>query len=499
LAQNVDGSNDTRSLIATTFQTDTENNFFRIESNNLLSDDPSGTVETVSINPNPRELVDLKIKALRLHDITLQGPEEGTNNLKIAMNGIVDEGSGVPENSLENGVNVPSGGEIIVDFNRPIYLSELSFDVQYFGTDLAGANQSQFSIYALTTFHNQKYGDNIIDDSDWTLIGSPEFVSLTGNQDTISKDAIGMFIKSIKIKLSSGVTLKVKNLTFKSFTGTSDQFDSTGDVKSPEMIAVDDPSGILIGDISGVPASFSVLNSDGSSITVDLGDEIPVTRISIGTYAGSDPTKSLMIESWDGVALLSGSPVFETLYNSPISDYEFSVVSWSPRLKDKSREVQVNFLSDDEIADETQLNDLIETFNKSENSDLLSNSGLSGFVFKPNILKDRALTITSSKSSTGEFDGSIFVNSQMDEDGPFASDLSEGTLGLIEKKVNVDFPMRQIRKIRVSLTSQMPNNAGVRVNGLKIYSPIVDETGIAEFPRTGVIWTIRLTASIINQ
>jgi len=491
LAQDVDGSNSTRSLISNTFQTDTENNFFRIESNNLLSDD--------SGSGNPRELVDLKIKGLRLHDITLQGPEENTNNMKVAVTGIIDEGSGVPENALQNGVHVPSNGEIIVDFNKPIYLSEISFDVEYFGTDLAGANQSQFSIYALTTFHNQKYGNNIIDKNDWTLIGSPEFVSLTGNQDSISKDAIGMFVKSVRIFLNSGVTLKVKNLSFKSFTGSSDQFSSSGDVKSPEMITIDDPFGILVADISGMPSSFAVLNSDGSNITIDLEENVPVTRISLGAYSGNDPTKSLKIESWDGATTLLGSPVYEILHNAPISDYELSVVQWTPRLKDKSREVQVIFLSSGDIESESQLNDLIESYNKPENSALLANSGLSGFVFKPNTLKDRTLTITSSKESSGEFDGSIFVNAQMDEDGPFASDLSEETLGLIEKKINVDFPLRQIRKIKISLTSQMPNNAGVRVNGLKIYSPIVDETGTAEFPRTGVAWTIRLTASIITQ
>ena len=491
LAQDVTTDESQRSLIRNVFPTDTENNFFRIESNNILSDGASPPVESV----------DLRVKALRLHDISLSGPEEESNNMKAAMTGIVAEGSGVPENVLENGADLSPNGEVIVDFAKAIYMSEISFDIEYFGGDLAGANQSQFEIYVLPKSCQGVFGQNIVDEVDWVLLGSPEFVSLTGNKDSIKKDAIGMFIKAVRIVLKSGVTLRVSNLTFKSFSGSSDQFQSSGDVNSPEMIVIDDINGLLAVDTSNIASSFSTLNESDSYILVDLEENVPTVRLSLNVFSGGPPTRTLEVDTWDGVTIDgSGDPEFENLYTRTVEDYELSVVQWTPRTKDKSREVQVNFLDNDDLEGETSISDTMRDFNKPENAALLENSGLAGFSFRPNSLKDGSITVSSSENTPeGDFNGSIFVNVQMDEDGPFASDIDDSVLGLIEKNINIDFPMRQVRQIRITLKNQSGSDPNVRLNGLKVFSPLVDEDGMAEFPRSGVTWTIRLTASILTQ
>lgn len=490
LAQIVSTEESNRSMIRNIFSTDTENNFFRIESSSILSDD-SGS--------EPDEKVDIRVKATRLHDITLSGPEEGTNNMKAAANGIVQEGTGVPENALENGVNIPPDGEIIIDFAKPIYVSEINFDVEYFGADLTGANQSQFNIYCLPKFGGQAFGPYIVDNDDWVLLGTPEQVSLTGNSDNIKKDAIGRFIQAIRIELKSGVTFQVSNLTFKSFSGTTDQFTSSGDVSNAEMIVVDDIQGIVNANPISTPSAYATLNESDAYIEVDFDDEIPVTRISMNVFSGGSPTRTIEVDVWDGADTDMGSPVFENVYTGSFNDYEFSIVQWTPKLKDKSREVRVNFLDDDDLEGVTSISDDLKELN-TDNSGLLPNSGLTGFSFRPNSGKDRSLTVSSSNDTTGDgYDGSIFVNAQMDEDGPFSSDIGDSILALLEKNLNIDFPLKQIRKVRITLKNQTGGEPNVRVNGLKMFSPIVDENGDAEFPRSGVLWTIRLTATLLEQ
>jgi hypothetical protein len=489
LAQVVTGEDSTRSLIRHVFSTDLESNFFRIESSDILS------------NSGPVEKVDVKLKGVKLGDISLSGPEESSSNKKVSITGIVDEGTGIPENAIANGVSLSPNGEIIVDFAQPIYISELTFDVEYFGFDVSGANQSQFEIYVLSKSQKETFGPNIVDPSDWILLGSPVQVGLVSNLDTITKDAIGMYIKAFRIVLKSNVSLKVKNLAVKSYVGTSDEFTTIGDVSSPEMIIVDDAIGILTPIMTERASSFATLNENGSSIELDLGENVPVTRISMNTYSGGSPTRTLSVEIWDGVTFdESLNPEYENVYTNTLKDYEYSIVSWTPRLKDKSREVRLNFVENEDLTSDLGVSEELKQYNKPSNSSLLANSGLTKFSFRPNMFKDASLTITSSKATTGEeYQGSVFVNCQMDEDGPFAADIGSDVLGLVEKSLNIDFAMRQIRKIRITLSNQSGNDTDVRINGLKLFSPIVGEDGVAEFPRSGVIWTIRLTASVLSQ
>ena len=86
----------------------------------------------------------------------------------------------------------------------------------------------------------------------------------------------------------------------------------------------------------------------------------------------------------------------------------------------------------------------------------------------------------------------------MDENGPFGSD--QGTVGVIERSVQIEFPVQDVEKVKViAYGFESQNQEPVRINGFKVYTPIIGSDGIAVWPKADITWDIVLRAQTISS
>ena len=501
LAQEVSSEQSNRVLIRKTFPTDIESNFVRLESPSLYDD------------------LTLQIKNLRFYDITTSNPEPVTAIKKVAINGIVDSEITDPENVIDNGVVLSPGGEIIIDFIKPIYINEVNFIAQYMANDLTGLERSEFEFTAIKNIEKRTIGDDLVGPDDWVQLGQNVFYGDRDNEALIKKENIASYIQTLRIRTLTGVSLRLKDLIIKGFASdSSDQIQSSGDINEPENILVDDLEGLLGLNIpDNQSAAFATFNSNNSYVEFDLGETIPITRISMN-IAGEEETntRTIQVDIWDGTTMSSGEPEFDNVFTGPVPNYEFSIVRWTPRTKERSRNVEIEFLDSaapytpDPLLTDSNIGQLLLDFNNlSNNSGLLDRSGLAGWSFKPSIFRDRSITVSSSQGrfETGtdedyidaEADGLIIINAQMDEDGPFSEDVNSNALGLLENSLNVDFPSRNVRRVKITLKNQRSGDASIKINGLRVFTTLVDNEGNSQTPVSTATWNIRLGTIVSTE
>lgn len=492
-------STDHKIFVKYTFPSDIESNFIRLE---------TGAIKPATESGNDLQLK-VMVKGLKAHDLDFGGPTGTTATKNVAINGIV-HGANIPEvghsiitdpenvvaNPSSRGVYLSPGGEIIVNFPKPIFINEINFKAYYDGSGSSSEDYSEFYFYFLPVFEKQTYGEGLVDDSDWVQITDPATFDPSENSSTISIDALSMYAQTIKVAVQSGLTIRINDFTVKSIGGNADQFQASGNVTNPELIVIDDLEAIIVGREGGTrAAAYSTMSNQDDYIIVDIGNisgynGVPVTRISMNISGIDTSTRTLSVDSWDGTTYDGIDYQWENLKTFPVQDYQYSFVNWTAEEKDKSKKVKITTLTGDNIP--SNLSDiLVDANNYSNFSSLFSSNSLQKYSFKPNIYKDRSLTVLSS-GEQDDYDGYIKVNSQMDEDGPFAGDT--GSVGLLEKNVNIDFPLKQIRMIRIKLL-----NSGediLRINGLKTYTPLLTGSGDAIWPKATVVWTIRLNSYI---
>jgi len=494
-------STDHKIFVNYTFPGDIESNFIRLE---------TGSIKAKHEVDNPNDLqVNIMVKGLKANDLDFEGPTGTTATKTVAINGIV-HGATIPEvghsivtdpqnviaNPSSRGVYLSPGGEIIVNFPKPIFINEISFKAYYDGSGSSSEDYSEFYFYFIPVFEKQTYGEGLIDDSDWVQIIDPVTFDPSENSSTISADSLSMYAQTIKIAVQSGLTIRINDFTVKSLGGEEDQFQASGNVTNPELIVIDDLEAIIVGRQGGTrAAAYATMSNQDDYIIVDIGNiagynGVPITRISMNISGIDTSTRTLSVDTWDGSTYDGYNYQWENVKTFPVQDYQYSFVSWSAEEKDKSKKVKITTLTGDNIP--SNLSDiLVDANNYSNFSSLFSSNSLQKYSFKPNIYKDRSLTVLSS-GEQDDYDGYIKVNSQMDADGPFAGDT--GSIGLLEKNVNIDFPLKQIRMIRITLL-----NSGediLRINGLKTYTPLLNSSGDAIWPKATVVWTIKLNAYI---
>ena len=527
LAQEITSSPSDIVFYHKTLPKDLQNNFFRIESRSLHApysgianafgtSGYSGITATTSGYSGAMDpFAEIMIKGLRFSDVELGDTDSSTSlEKKVAVNGIV-HGSYVPgigqiiitdpKDILSNGggVYLSPGGEIVIDFPMHIYVNEISFNVKYDGSKSAASSSSSLQFSCLPIFKGQSYGEDIVSDSDWYPLGD-EIIFDPTITSTVTKDGISMYTNSIRISLNSGVVLRLSNLLVKSFSNVNDvegsQFVVSGYVSNPELIVVDDLQGLLEGNIDGTRATgYASFNEMNSSLTVNLGDPgdgytgIGINRISLN-IAGANTTRTLSISVWDGITLDdSSNEVYDKIYTGYVLNYEYNIVNWSPESKEKSNVVNLQIMDQTQIENlSDNLAEFFRTHHNSNFSTYFDSGQLTGYSFRPNFYKDRSLVISSSTSDTTQpdFTGSIQVNCQMDEDGPFAGEI--GQIGLLERNLNINFPLRLARKIKIEILNRGDSN--IRMNGLKVYVPIIGANGQSVWPRSTVNWDIKLNA-----
>jgi hypothetical protein len=191
----------------------------------------------------------------------------------------------------------------------------------------------------------------------------------------------------------------------------------------------------------------------------------------------------------------------DPIYDDVIQDYMYSIVRWDSRLNSTSDKVDVEILHDDSLTDSGLDTDgHAAAFNSvigvgTNYSQHFSNGALRNYIFRPNARKSRNLTIINSETYNGSpYNGTISVPSQMDENGPFGSD--QGEKGVIERSVLIEFPVANIRKVKITVYGFEENNMEpIRINGFKVYSPLVDSNGVAVWPSASTSWNIVLRAN----
>lgn len=495
------GADQDRSFLKKVFSTDIEANFFRFETPSLF-DRNSG-----------ERRIELQMKNLRVFDVDLNFPEEVTASKKVAINGIVGDPGSYPENLADESGSVilPTNGEIIVDFVKPIYINEVSFFAEFISPDIVGLSGTEFEFSIISNLEKRSETENIISNEDWLVISSKYYGDLTTTKILV-KDNISSYVQALRIRMTSGETsVRMSDLSMKSFiSGFSNQFVSSGSVSFPELIVVDDIVGLLELNTPGIkPSSFASFKSNNSYVELDMGENVPISKISMNVVGDNETnTRTIQVDVWDGETLDAGEEVFENVFTGPVDDFSFSLVRWVPRQKDQSRKVEVEFLDSaapytpDPLLTDDNIGLLLLDFNNISNSSgLLTKSGLAGWAFKPDVFTDRSITVLSSENrlesgNEDEFvddntDGFIVVNAQMDEDGPFFNDIEENSIGMLVNNLNVDFPLKNVRKIRVTVRNQKNGNDAIKINGLRVYSPLVDKDGNAISPVSTTAWDIR--------
>ncbi len=485
-------------LISKIFNTDIESNFFRIESTNLMND--SSDIIT-----------SIKLKNLTFSDVDPSDSFEGHKN--VIVNGLLKSNENCPENIIKSYVNIDSNGEIIVDFTNTMYVDKISFTASFASKDFTTNEKTEFEISAIFAQEKINSGDNIVSPEDWTKIRNNAFYGTNSNKNDIVFDNISEYIEKIKIKIISLYSFKIDNFKVYGFIPKDSNIETFGIIKSPKSIFFDDVFSLIDKTEENKAKKFAIFESNNSSITVDLEDSYPISRIALNTYGDGDTSnRTLTVETWDGISLDSGNPVYENVFTGSVKNYDFSIVKWVPRRMNESRNVEVEFLDSSTlyISNDLNIGDFLLDYNNiSNNSDLISKNGLSGWSFKPSLFDDRSLSVISSQSmfetvSNSDFinkesDGLIVLNCQMDEDGPFSSEISENSIGLLENKVNIDFSVKKVRKIRVSVKNQNNDNGNIRINGLRLFTPVKDSSGMAIMPVNFPEWNIKLNFGISSE
>jgi len=417
----------------------------------------------------------------------------------VVVNGIVYAGnskdpSEIFSENLNAGVVLAPDNEIVITFPKPIYINSVVFDAFFDGQSSGQADLSRFTIYNIPSVEKQTYGEDLYGPDDWKEVGTILFDPET--ESKVEKKNISQFTKAIKIKLDSGVILRVNGLKIKSFAEqNASTFVTSGTVKNAELIVVDDLRG-LQSSSSNLSKAVATM-SENSSITIDFEKEIPCTRISANLY--NIDSRSIRVET-------AGSDgVFSTLFSGAIQNYEYALCRWFPREKQFSRQVDIKVLSSitdndpDSISDELpeELIDFLVLNHQSNFSTYFGTNQLTGLIFRPNVFKSRNITIAGSSTSVSDPSqhGSILVNTQMDDGGFFSSDISLG-LGMIERGLNLDFPLQNIEKVRITILDSGESGEPVKINGFKIYTPLVNSDGNFVTPLSAVNWNIQLRAFV---
>jgi len=504
LAQEVSNDPSNRTFIRKTLPADISSNFFRIESSSVYDNEANG--------------INVYIKSLSVNDVSLSFPDSETAIKTVVVNGIVYGTSQSPENIIENDAILPPDGEIIIDFTKPIYINEINFKAKYSSPDFKGVGRAEFEFLAITNIEKESTGNDLVSSKDWISLGNSVFYGNLNNESEISKKNILSYIQSIRIILKSSISITIKELSIRGFSsGLLNQFVSSGDIKSQELILVDDIFGLLEANNGSVAGAFASFESNNSSLEFDLGQTVPITRITMNV-AGEEETntRTLQVDTWDGTTLSEGNPQFDNVFTGSVPNYGFSLVRWKARPKERSREVEVEFLDSsapytpDPLLNDLELGDFLLDFNNiSNNSGLLLRSGLSGWSFRPSVFKDRSISVSSSEGrfESGDdedyvdenTDGFIVVNAQMDEGGPFKDDGTGNAIGLLENKLSIDFSARDVRKIKITLRNQLFGGSSLKINGLRVYTPIVDSLGMAIFPVSMPELTIRFKINVSTE
>ena len=525
-----------RFLCHHTFQSDVSDTFFRLESQKLVTPydegyrmfgatndadlnywNNSGGSGIAAVGTGTGVGVpyaEILVKGLTFSAIDLPYEDEGLDQKTVAINGIISSGS--PGKIVDDGVGteVTGDNEIVIDFPNHLFLNEVSFDVVV-DENITGDSNSQFNFYYLPQSSISKLNINAVHDSDWKDMGSigfdPADYSPTEllNGVNVELDAVNTFTKTLKIYINTGLKFKIRNLQVKTFAtvGAATQFTKGNGVGNAELIIVDDIHGLIEGKYtSGVDvASYTEFKREGSYVEIDLGElkdedgnlvesgNIPINKVSLNAIGGLGRSIKVEIKNRDSA---SYEPA---IFDERITDYEYTIVEWSPREKTESYIIDVTLSTT--IADpDTDF----DPYGSSQNSDVSSNfstyfgdGALRGFLFRPNIAKSRNVTIIDS-SNIDDSTGTLQFNAQMDEYGPFGSD--QGEHGVIERSIQAEFPVQDVEKVKITVYGFSDNNMQpVRINGLKVYTPIIDGDGIAVWPQPAISWNIVLRAQVISS
>jgi hypothetical protein len=508
-----------------TFQTDVSDIFFRMESRDLITPYDRGNgvdydftwkESTFSLDSNndytPYDgskdpYAEILVKGLTFSNVDISPVDEDTKTIikSVAINGIIKSTNKQPKEFIGDGVEVSSNDEIVIDFPSSIYVSEISFLVSvgaYSGQD----SNSSFELAYLSQSTINKHNYNIVSETDWISAGSvgfdPDDYSDSELQEGIEVklDSLQLFMKSLRIYVKTGISFTIKDFTVKSFASASGStFAKGGGVKNQDMIIIDDTHGLITGKNSDNTdvASYSEFKNEDSYVTVDLGTSgVPINRITMNVVGGL--SRSMKVHLWKyGESTYDSDPI----YDDVIQDYMYSIVRWDSRLNSTSDKVDVEILHDDSLTDSGLDTDgHAAAFNSvigvgTNYSQHFSNGALRNYIFRPNARKSRNLTIINSETYNGSpYNGTISVPSQMDENGPFGSD--QGEKGVIERSVLIEFPVANIRKVKITVYGFEENNMEpIRINGFKVYSPLVDSNGVAVWPSASTSWNIVLRAN----
>jgi len=240
----------------------------------------------------------------------------------------------------------------------------------------------------------------------------------------------------------------------------------------------------------GACVSGQIAESDGTTWTyetpaegqyADVADEDVVYLYSSGVWTTAS---SYSTAHW------------ATMADEIIPDYEYTIVDWTARTSSKSDQIYVEVLTGAALAEKDPIG-LSFNHQTSNYSQHFSSGALRDRVFRTNINKSRNIPIIDSESYdlSSTYDGILTLNAQMNEEDSFKSD--QGETGIIENILNVAFPVRTVRKIRITLYGFENDNTetSVRANGFKVYTPIVDSDGIAVWPSSTVTWNVNLSTS----
>lgn len=488
------------------FDTDVNSNFFRLESRKLRVRE-SGGGGTYYNAENDEPYAEVLVKGLRFYDTDVG--VDGTTK-KVAISGIVNATNKYngkliltdPSNVLGDNIGgaiIAPGGEVIIDFIKEIFISQISFNVSFDSSVRGTMNLATFDLSYISRFEINRYGENSISNLDWQYITS-ETIEQTSSTVTVTFAALNKYAKTMRLSAQSGVTLRVSDLQISSLMNpdTIITNDVTNPIINPDLIFIDDPFGLVdTSSSSKKSVAYAIFGRSKSTLSMDYGafgvePGYPINRISMNIY-GAETTRTIAVDTWDGSTLSSGQPVWDNVFTGYVTNYEYGFVKWIPQNKNKSKNVDLKvILSDDSLLDNysAEFKDNLTDF-----SDYFASNRLIGYSFKPSVYRENSLTICSSNdsSSVAGYTGVIVVNSQMDVDGPFYDDIASGD-GLVERNLNIEFPLKTVRRIRIKTLNNGKNN--IRINGLKIYSPIVNADGTPIWPRSVVNWDIKINAFV---
>jgi hypothetical protein len=303
-----------------------------------------------------------------------------------------------------------------------------------------------------------------------------------------------------------------------------------------------------------VPANYYTVKGAWSEIISYLpGDLVEYLGDYYGCILWVGPTSTT--PNNDGSHWQKNNPVYENIYGTTyFSDYEYCVVNWEPQQKFNSKKVNIKVNSSTagytinsngvtwtsgityspgnyvlnsgdssyyacissssfhsatppnqdpvnwKFLSTTQIDEMSETFKEhmtSNNSVNFDINNLAGWSFKPDIYGNDSLAVIGSTTDGTQqgYDGIITINEQMDEDGPFAGDVNGW--GLLENNVDFNFPLKSVKRIRITVVNGSKET--IRINGFKVYTPLLDSEGNAFWPSANIAWTINLNATVAGS